>query len=80
MHVLKNSPVGLTENVTITILYKLLCALKFIHKANVMHRDFKPGNILIDQELTIKICDFGLARTLRKIESTKKQYTREAMA
>ena len=30
------------------IFYNLLCAIKFMHSANVMHRDLKPGNILID--------------------------------
>jgi mitogen-activated protein kinase 1/3 len=38
--------------------------MKFIHSANVMHRDIKPANILVDQECNIKICDFGLARSL----------------
>ena len=36
------------EDIT-TILFKLLCAINFIHNANVMHRDIKPGNILIDK-------------------------------
>lgn len=29
-----------------------------------MHRDIKPANILIDSNCQIKICDFGLSRTL----------------
>lgn len=45
-----------------------------------MHRDLKPGNILVDQDLTLLICDFGLARTSRKVETTKKNYSREDMA
>ena len=32
--------------------------------ANVVHRDLKPNNILINDQCQIKICDFGLARTL----------------
>tara|TARA_B110000305_G_C18799537_1_gene342000 strand:+ start:321 stop:473 length:153 start_codon:yes stop_codon:yes gene_type:complete len=50
----------------------MLCALNFIHKANVMHRDLKPGNILIDDDCNVLLCDFGLARTSPKIEKAKK--------
>ena len=46
------------------ILFNILSALKFIHSANVIHRDIKPANILINEECQIKICDFGISRTL----------------
>lgn len=46
------------------VLYNMLCALNFLHSANVMHRDIKPGNVLIDDTCSIKLCDFGLSRTL----------------
>lgn len=45
------------------LLYNMLCAVNFLHSANVMHRDIKPGNILIDDTCSIKLCDFGLSRT-----------------
>ena len=37
-------------------------SLKFLHEHNIMHRDLKPSNILLDYDLNVKICDFGLAR------------------
>ncbi|SSD59797.1 related to Sporulation-specific mitogen-activated protein kinase SMK1 [Saccharomycodes ludwigii] len=42
--------------------YQILCGLKYIHSADVIHRDLKPGNILCTIQGTLKICDFGLAR------------------
>ncbi|XP_073048497.1 mitogen-activated protein kinase 9-like [Primulina eburnea] len=43
-------------------LYQLLRGLKYIHAANVFHRDLKPKNILVNADCKLKICDFGLAR------------------
>ncbi|KAM6458424.1 mitogen-activated protein kinase 15 isoform 2-T2 [Liasis olivaceus] len=50
------------------ILYQLLKATKFIHSGNVIHRDQKPSNILLDRDCFVKLCDFGLARSLGQIE------------
>lgn len=58
-----------TENHVITIIYNILCALNFLHKSNVMHRDIKPSNILINRHCQVKLCDFGLARTIARNES-----------
>lgn len=44
------------------IIYQLLKSLKFIHSAGIIHRDLKPSNILINSDVNIKVCDFGLAR------------------
>ncbi|KAG2328186.1 hypothetical protein Bca52824_010914 [Brassica carinata] len=43
-------------------LYQMLRALKFMHTANVYHRDLKPKNILANANSKLKVCDFGLAR------------------
>ncbi|NWT12253.1 MK15 kinase, partial [Vireo altiloquus] len=49
------------------ILYQLLKATKFIHSGNVIHRDQKPSNILLDAQCCVKLCDFGLARSLSQL-------------
>ena len=46
-----------------------MCGMKYIHSANVMHRDIKPGNILMNEDCSVKICDFGLARSFPTIDS-----------
>jgi len=43
-------------------IYQILCALKYLHSADVIHRDLKPSNILLNADCTLKVCDFGLAR------------------
>ncbi|XP_059301219.1 mitogen-activated protein kinase 19-like isoform X2 [Lycium ferocissimum] len=43
-------------------LYQMLRALKYMHTANVYHRDLKPKNILANANCKLKICDLGLAR------------------
>ncbi|CAO3645782.1 unnamed protein product [Mucor fragilis] len=42
--------------------YQICRGLKYIHSANVLHRDLKPGNLLVNADCELKICDFGLAR------------------
>jgi serine/threonine protein kinase len=53
------------------VLYNLLCALNYIHSAGIMHRDVKPGNILINSSCQVKICDFGMARSFYLEEQEK---------
>mmetsp|Transcript_29614 Transcript_29614/g.45143 ORF Transcript_29614/g.45143 Transcript_29614/m.45143 type:complete len:118 (-) Transcript_29614:704-1057(-) len=64
LEVLDNhSKYDLKEEHVRKILYNFVCALRFLHSAGVMHRDIKPSNILVEKDLNIKICDFGLARS-----------------
>lgn len=46
--------------------------LKYIHCAGVLHRDLKPANVLINQDCSVKICDFGLARSVEGMNDKKK--------
>ena len=58
------SPVFLDEDHIQLITYNILCGMKYIHSANILHRDLKPANILINEDCEVKICDFGLARSI----------------
>eukprot|EP00635_Sarcinochrysidales_sp_CCMP3193_P004755 CAMPEP_0118889788 /NCGR_PEP_ID=MMETSP1166-20130328/545_1 /TAXON_ID=1104430 /ORGANISM="Chrysoreinhardia sp, Strain CCMP3193" /LENGTH=881 /DNA_ID=CAMNT_0006828383 /DNA_START=263 /DNA_END=2908 /DNA_ORIENTATION=+ len=44
--------------------YQMLRGLAYMHAKTVVHRDIKPGNILLNDQCQLKICDFGLARAL----------------
>jgi serine/threonine protein kinase len=48
-------------------LYQISSALAHCHAASVYHRDLKPENILLTADGMVKVCDFGLAATLRQV-------------
>lgn len=63
---LKKGGEGLKEDHYKYFIYQTLCGLNYIHSANVVHRDLKTRNLLINKQCDLKICDFGLARPLVK--------------
>ncbi|KAG8377834.1 hypothetical protein BUALT_Bualt08G0074800 [Buddleja alternifolia] len=63
LHQIIKSSQTLTNDHCQYFLFQLLRGLKYLHSANILHRDLKPGNLLINANCDLKICDFGLART-----------------
>lgn len=56
--------IDFTEHHLLKVVYNCLLAISFVHQCNIMHRDIKPANILLDSKCHVKVCDFGLARSL----------------
>jgi len=50
------------------IIWQMLKACDFMHAHNVVHRDFKPENMLLSRNGVLKICDFGFARQLQEVD------------
>jgi serine/threonine-protein kinase len=53
-------PMSLERKVSIIV--QVLAGLAHAHQAGIVHRDIKPANIFINQDGTVKIMDFGVAR------------------
>ena len=73
LHQIIKSSQALSNDHCQYFLFQLLRGLKYLHSANILHRDLKPGNLLINANCDLKICDFGLART----NSSKDQFMTE---
>ena len=69
------SPQELSEAHVQFFLYQILRGVLFLHSANVIHRDLKPRNLLVNSNCDLKICDFGFSR----LDSPRMQWKREAM-
>ena len=52
----------LSDNEIGTILIQMLQALSYVHNQNLVHRDVKPSNFMIDKLGAVKLMDFGIAK------------------
>ena len=68
-YIIANSPLNLGN--IIKIMDQILSAMSLAHKHNVIHRDLKPQNILMDKHGNIKIADFGIAVALNQNSVTQ---------
>ncbi len=58
--ILKYAP--LSPDLVVSVSVQILEALRFAHRRDVIHRDIKPQNIIIDGDGRVKVTDFGIAR------------------
>ena len=65
----------LQEKVAKFIFKQMISALKYIHSHNIVHRDIKLDNILLDLHSGIKICDFGIGKKLNSPNKLLKSFS-----
>lgn len=59
-----------TPSRAVTMVCQVCEALEYAHGRGVIHRDIKPGNILIDERGLVRVADFGLAKNQMRDQST----------
>ena len=62
----RKSGIHIPEEVLWNIFLQCMKGLAYAHKMGVIHRDIKPGNILMDNNMTFKIGDFGVSAVKKK--------------
>lgn len=77
LHKIIVSPQNLSQDHIKVFLYQILRGVKYLHSAKIIHRDIKPGNLLVNSNCVLKICDFGLARV--EEEDSTKHMTQEVV-
>ena len=55
-----------SESMAKNIFKQLILTIKYLHNMNIVHRDIKPDNILLELDNTIKLCDFGVSKQIKK--------------
>ncbi|KAL0216605.1 hypothetical protein P9112_008789 [Eukaryota sp. TZLM1-RC] len=74
LEVLESSRGGLGLKKVRWFTYQLLKALSWVHQNGILHRDIKLENLLVTNDDTLLLCDFGFARTVNNRNSALTEY------
>ena len=74
LELLQQKPNGLDQKTIKYIIFQLCKAIKYLHSNNIIHRDVKPENLLINSSNKLKLCDFGFARRINQKENNLTDY------
>lgn len=61
---------GMDVDITLTIYYPIIQALKKVHEAGILHRDISPSNVMLDEKFMARLIDFGSSRAYSHEMST----------
>ena len=64
LEVLEKYPEGLNPKLIRSFVFQMCKAVHYLHTKNIIHRDVKPENLLVDENMNLKLCDFGFARKI----------------
>jgi serine/threonine protein kinase/beta-lactam-binding protein with PASTA domain len=58
--IVKHAPLG--PDLVVSVSRQIVEALRYVHRRDIIHRDIKPQNIIVDDDGRVKVTDFGIAR------------------
>lgn len=71
-----NEPGTLSKETAVAIINGMSSGLAYAHERGIVHADLKPGNVFLTNDNTVKILDFGVARTVARPDQSTGTETR----